>query len=107
MGVTSQRRESRVFEQRFERTITCEEAATIRPVVRFVGNSGFDERASHKGIVVDSLFGQIPVVVEHGFKIGKKSLTGVKQFAEVIEALVWADCFYMLVFHAGYYTIFS
>lgn len=104
--VVSQSRESGTCEQRFEIAIACEEGAAIRPVVRFIGDSWFDKRARHECGVVDSVFGQVPVVVEHRLEVCKKGLGGVKQFAEVVEALVWADCFFMLVIHGGYYTIF-
>ena len=100
------RRESRIFDQRFECAIAREKAAAIRPVVRLVGDVRFNERACHKSVVVDSIFGQVPVVAEHYLKVRKKILIGIKQFAEVIEAFVRIDRFCMFVFHGGHYTIF-
>lgn len=93
-----------LFDNAFQFAVACKKTAAIRPVVRLVGNARREERARDEIGVADSVFGQIPVVVEHVLEVREKLAAGVKKFMEAVETLLGADCFVGFVFHGRYYT---
>ena len=94
----------RLDEKLFQSAVACKKTAAVCPVVRLVGNARREECTRDEIGVADSVFGQIPVVVEHVLEVREKIAACVKKFMEAVETLLGADCFIGFVFHGRYYT---
>lgn len=92
----------RLDNQGLQLAIAREEASSIRPVVRFIGNARREECTRDEISVADSVLGLFPVVAKHVLEVRKKIAGGFNKIMEAIEALLGANCFYMFVFHGRY-----